>query len=38
MAAPKCLQCPEPKCLEDMTFGERVKWGVENRARLRVAP
>ena len=34
VAAPKCLTCPEPKCLEDMTYGERVKWTVEKRKKL----
>ena len=34
VAAPKCLTCPEPKCLEDMTYGERVKWTIEKRKKL----
>ena len=31
VAAPKCLTCPEPKCLEDMTYGERVKWNASQK-------
>ena len=31
VAAPKCLECPEPKCLEDMTFAERHRWSFQHK-------
>ena len=30
VAAPKCLECPEPKCLEDMTLSERNRWAFQH--------